>query len=249
MLALSQSVLHLYYDYDRVVLPATNPIPESATERNIQLVTPPLIQLKSNALPLAKKILLHSSTLVALCPFVYALFIRRTAWSTAFFFGRIVWSIPKASELSYIPPFHWTLILRSFISGLVLLSLWEVSNAVFDAYVAQEPLKRGKPFTNDSRDINASLVNGLKSTKEPIYVGYTTEIYLIIADYIQEFRVLGTILHLPMLRGPQTDHIFRHRSSRRIYVVTNPNNLLGTRPRHQHAYRRISEIFSSHSNS
>ena len=55
----------------------------------------------------------------------------------------------------------------------MLLCIWEFSNAVFSAYVAQEPLKKDQPLTNDSRDPNGSLLNGLRSKKEIAKVCYT----------------------------------------------------------------------------
>ena len=69
-----------------------------------------------------------------------------------------------------MPPYHISLIIRSAGSGFLLLLIWEISNAVFGAYVAQEPLKNGNPLSNDSGDPNGSLLNGLKSKNEVIKV-------------------------------------------------------------------------------
>ncbi|KUJ12091.1 putative acetyl-CoA hydrolase [Mollisia scopiformis] len=43
--------------------------------------------------------------------------------------------------------------------------LWEVGNAAFSVYVAQEPLKNERPITYESRDPNGSLLTGLKGKK------------------------------------------------------------------------------------
>ena len=99
-------------------------------------------------------------------PFVYAGCIRWVAWPWTLWFARLVWSIPKESTPSRYPPMQVGLMIRSFAAGLMLLCLWEFSNAVFTAYVAQEPLKNGQPLTADSREPNGSLLNGLKSRKE-----------------------------------------------------------------------------------
>lgn len=72
-----------------------------------------------------------------------------------------------------IPPYHITLIFRSLVSGFLLLLLWRVSNLAFDIYAAQEPLKRGQPISQDSKDPNGALINGLQSKKSLVKVRYS----------------------------------------------------------------------------
>ncbi|KAL8935370.1 MAG: hypothetical protein Q9216_005459, partial [Gyalolechia sp. 2 TL-2023] len=91
------------------------------------------------------------------------------AWRTSLECARFLrWDIPSAAELSSIPPYHITLVFRSLTSGFCLVLLWQGSNLAFSAYLAQEPLKRGQPLTQESNDPNGSLINGLKSRKQVV---------------------------------------------------------------------------------
>jgi hypothetical protein len=109
-------------------------------------------------------------------PLIY-MFIRGWAWHSTLLVARLFWNIPKASEPSRLPPFHYTLLWRSLVFSVLLVCLWELANSVFDAFVAQEPLKHDNPLTSESLDPNGSLLNGLKSRKETVKVG---RIYLMV---------------------------------------------------------------------
>ena len=161
ILAVVQSLLHLALDEDRVFLP---PSPTS------EAIPPPLQRLKKIA-PNAAKVAIS----VALCssfagPLVYITTVRWVAWRWSLFMARLVWNIPQGLQPSILPLLSPFLISRSAIMGTLLLCLWGTTNAAFGAYVAQEPLKDGQPLTDDSRDPNGSLLNGLKSKKEPTKV-------------------------------------------------------------------------------
>ncbi len=43
--------------------------------------------------------------------------------------------------------------------------MWEFANAAFGVFVSQEPLKKGRPLTDDTKDSNGSLLAGLKAKK------------------------------------------------------------------------------------
>ncbi|KAL8814021.1 MAG: hypothetical protein Q9223_006727 [Gallowayella weberi] len=171
-LGLLQTALHLYLDYDKIQRP-TCPTPSSSSSeaRPVEGFNA-LEQFKIRLLPLVKEIGIISLSLSILGPIIYAFTVRRLAWQTSLFFARLLrYDIPHAAELSIIPPYHITLIFRSLVSGFLLLLLWRVSNLAFDIYVAQEPLKRGQPISQDSRDPNGVLINGLQS-KKPLVKGF-----------------------------------------------------------------------------
>ena len=168
MLAILQSGLHLYYNYDSVTLPVTqvktNTISEQPPKQGH-----PIVQMKALLLGRAWGIPYRAGGMAILGPIAYALFIRRLAWNCSLYFAALLWDVP-ASQLSYIPPYHYSLIIRSLTSGLLLITLWEFSNAAFSAYLIQEPMKREEPLTSISNDPNASLLNGLKAKREIIRV-------------------------------------------------------------------------------
>jgi nucleoporin NDC1 len=80
-------------------------------------------------------------------------------------FAKLLWNLPKATSLPLVSPFHWTLLIRTWWGGAMLIMIWEVANAAFTLYVAQEPLKNERPLTYESRDPNGSLLTGLKGKK------------------------------------------------------------------------------------
>lgn len=170
MLAFLQAVLHLYYDYDRAFLPTAGSKAKNRSNYRAHIILAPIDQLKIAAPSLVQRALLRA-TLAGICgPFIYATFIRRTAWSWALFLARMLWDLPAAIDLSYMPPYHISLLLSSLGSGFLLILLWESSNTIFSAFVAQEPLKNGQPLTDESRDANGTLLNGLKARKEVVKV-------------------------------------------------------------------------------
>ena len=176
MLAIVQSFLHIYYDYDEVILP-TQKIRNPTSIKDPHRAISPLMQLRKTIPSLWQGAVARTCATSLLGPVFYAVFIRRTAWTWTLYFARLVWDVPRASEPARIPPYHISLILRSATSGFLLITLWELSNAVFTSYVSQEPLKGGNPLTDDSGDPNGSLLNGLKAKKELSKVSFFNQMF------------------------------------------------------------------------
>lgn len=177
MLAVLQSGLHLYYNYDSVALPVMQAKTDASSGQPPKQELP-VLQLKVLLPSLSREIGTRATGMAILGPVVYALFIRRAAWSCSLYFAALLWDVP-ASQLSYIPPYHYSLILRSLTSGALLITLWEFSNAIFSAYLTLEPMKREQPLTGESKDPNASLLNGLKAKREVIRTFAFCELALI----------------------------------------------------------------------
>ena len=173
LLAITQGLCHLGLDYDRVSLSVDRAKPttgaegeKSAMEKKVPPSVQPFEELKVR-IPSAFRIMgVQSAAIAILAPVVYALFIRNRAWEISMFFARLLWDVAPVADLSYIPPYHISLIWRSLTSSFLLLLLWQSANVVFSAFFAQEPLKRGQPFSTNSTDPNGSLLDGLKSQKE-----------------------------------------------------------------------------------
>ncbi|KAL8825232.1 MAG: hypothetical protein Q9170_007873 [Blastenia crenularia] len=157
-LALLQTVLHLTFDYDKI---------RGSVEDASAKTTNPVEQLRSPLPGILREIGFISLGSSLLGPIIYSLTIRRIAWRASLACARFLrWDIPRTAELSYIPPYHITLIFRSLTSSFCLLLLWRSANLAFSVYTAQEPLKRGQPLIHESNDPNGSLINGLKSRKQ-----------------------------------------------------------------------------------
>lgn len=162
MLAAWQSAIHLYYDYDKVTLPTAQP-KESCSEPSSNKQSPILV-LRDLVPSLGRSVAVRAACMSVFGPFVYTGFVRRKVWSWSLYFAALFWDIPS-SQLSYTPP-YLSVIIRSYTASVLLITLWEISNVVFGAYVAQEPLKRGQPLTSESKDPNGSLLIGLNSRRE-----------------------------------------------------------------------------------
>ncbi|GLB11525.1 hypothetical protein AtubIFM57258_008395 [Aspergillus tubingensis] len=179
LLAVSQSVAHLYYDYDRVPLPVARRVAGSADEDSrLELSISKRLQ---SALPQLIKDGLKRSILVSiLCPFAYAFVLRRPAWRTTLFFAKLFWDFPRsaASPPGVIPPI-FGVIVRTLISGGLLVLCWQTANLFFSVFLSKEPLKRGQPLTAEAKDPNGSLLNGLKAKKETVRAFAFWELYFI----------------------------------------------------------------------
>ncbi|KAL8874251.1 MAG: hypothetical protein Q9174_000371 [Haloplaca sp. 1 TL-2023] len=166
-LALLQTIHHLYFDSDEIL--ASNGgigVDPSSSDQLPDIETNPWESMKSKILPLLLEIGITSVGSSVIGPLLYTSTVRRLAWNWALSLARFVkWDIPHTEKLSIIPPYHYTLIIRSLISGFLLLLLWRVSNLTFGAYIVQKPLKRNQPLSQDSKDPNGSLINGLKARK------------------------------------------------------------------------------------
>jgi nucleoporin NDC1 len=162
MLAAWQSAIHLYYDYDKITLPILQS-KESTTEQPSKKQSP--VHVLRDLIPsMGRSIGLRAACMSVFGPVIYTGFIRSKAWSWSLYFAALFWDIPN-SRLSYTPP-YLSVIVRSYVSSTLLITLWEVSNVIFSLHVAQEPLKKGQPLTSESKDPNGSLLIGLKTSRE-----------------------------------------------------------------------------------
>lgn len=173
LLAIIQTCWHLYYDYDRVVLPYQR---SHSSNGESQVISSPEEQLKSKLPRRAERTFLRSLCMVILGPLIYQLFLRRVAWKWTMFLAAKVWALPRSSSIPpSVLPYHISVILRTVTSSYMLLMLWEISNLSFGIYVAQEPLKKDKPLTDYTRDPNGTLLTGLKSKREVSRVSSLTK--------------------------------------------------------------------------
>ena len=176
MYAIAQSLLHIYYDYDEVPLPITPFKVDSITPQaaglpawfasQVGILRPMfLLDVSSVVNSIPQNIILRTICVSLLGPFLYGIFVRRTAWSWSLSLAALLWDVPP-SRLSYIPPHYPSLVYRSITGGILLHFLWQSSNALFTAYVARQPIKKEQPLSSESKDPNGTLLNGLKSKKE-----------------------------------------------------------------------------------
>ncbi|KAK5152340.1 hypothetical protein LTR04_006427 [Oleoguttula sp. CCFEE 6159] len=164
ILAIAQSIMHLYRDYDRLVLPTTS-LKTAAASKEAPQIAPPLAQIQKRFFNILLDSGLQGSVTTIFGGCTYYLLLRGTVWSWTYAVSKYFTSIPRASGPTGVSDLG-DMVLRVAVEGVVLTVLWEVSNAAFAANVAQEPLKKGQPLTADSKDPNGSLIAGLKAKKE-----------------------------------------------------------------------------------
>ncbi|KAJ9642390.1 hypothetical protein H2199_004770 [Coniosporium tulheliwenetii] len=162
-LAVVQSAVHLYNDYAGVDIPveATSPKPD---DPNPTPARSPYAQIWDQKLKIFLKGTMRVLGTVVVGSFIYYIFIRQTAYRIAFALAKPFFHLPKTAKPGSIASLG-DLAGRFILHGSILLCIWEFANAVFSAYVALGPLKKDRPITDDSKDPNGTLLNGLKSRK------------------------------------------------------------------------------------
>jgi nucleoporin NDC1 len=173
ILAVAQTVAHLRSDYDSIDVPAMKPKKDrddSAGALSTRRVSKPR-QILAAKLP---SIFATSGTLTlvtfVLGTFTYFIGPRHLLWDYYYSFNRQFISLSKTSKPTGVAPFL-PLVFGFVMEGTLLVVLWQFVNKAFDVYIAQEPLKNNQPITNDSKDPNGTLLNGLKSKKDAVKVG------------------------------------------------------------------------------
>ena len=169
LLAVVQSVFHLYYDYDRIPITVAKRTPGAADQRThpvesvskrIQFMLPTFI----------RDGVTRSGAVAVICPVVYAFFLRRPAWSFTMYFAKLFWNFPRsaADPPGLVPPISPGMFVRTLVSGSLLVICWQTANLFFSVFISKEPLKRGQPLTGEAKDPNGSLLDGLKAKKEAV---------------------------------------------------------------------------------
>lgn len=162
-LAVVQSFVHIYRDYGRIKLPA-NATGEERSKRTV---------LKRRLLPMLNDVLTRMILFIIFGNAVYFLFIRMRAWGFAYPFAKF--QDPSIKDMRPRAANFIGLSVRVFAQGFLLSLLWEFANVALSVYLAKQPLKRQKdqtmqPITNDSKDPNGSLLNGLTLKKDLLRV-------------------------------------------------------------------------------
>jgi nucleoporin NDC1 len=171
VLAVVQTTVHLWDDYDSIQVPAMKP----KKDRNDAAVplargTPNPRKVLFSKLPsmITTSAILTTGAWV-LGTLFYFVGPRHLIWDYYYSFSRYVISLSKGSKPTGVAPFL-PLVFGFVVEGTLLVVLWQFVNKAFDLYIAQEPLKNDQPITNDSKDPNGTLLNGLKSKKEAVKV-------------------------------------------------------------------------------
>lgn len=111
-------------------------------------------------------------------------FIRQSAWRSSMWFFRLLYSdLPKYNLPTGGAPWSIWMLGRTIWASFLLSLLWYFGDIAFRVQLTREPIKNGQPLSNESKDPNGSLVNGLKSKKPRIFAFAMWELALIARDY------------------------------------------------------------------
>lgn len=156
VLAVVQAGVHMYSDYDHVKVSAGKAKSEQKDPR---------VALMDAALEMARNALTYTVVAFVFGIITYFLIGRYLTWNWVYYpFAKRFVSLAKTSRPTGLAPFL-PLVGLYIWHGTLLVFLWQVTNRAFSLFLAQEPVKKGKPLTSDSKDPNGSLINGLKSRK------------------------------------------------------------------------------------
>jgi nucleoporin NDC1 len=155
-----QTLFHLVGDYNKLGLPFRKP-----------LSTDGAIDPKVRVLQNLRRIIAASSIKLIVSlgvgTLLYFAAFRHTAWNCFFALTKYMFfwtrnSGPKGA----VPSAVLDLLSKSLFAEFAILLLWDWTNAVFSEYIAEPPLKKGKPLTDDSKDPNGSLLGGLRAKRQ-----------------------------------------------------------------------------------
>lgn len=137
------------------------------SSKETSVVEAPLIQVRNDM----RRIVTHASKVAsAALPGVFLYVVtpmRNIAWGLGYRFLKKFYTLTPGqtenrSGLAPLPDFLGRLTTEIFL----LIVLWEITNTAYSAYISQEPLKKGRPLTEDSKDPNGSLITGLRANKQ-----------------------------------------------------------------------------------
>jgi nucleoporin NDC1 len=172
VLAVAQTIVHLWDDYDSIEVPAMKPKKDredTTAAATAQGAPKPRNVLFNKLIPTV-----ITSGVITLVAFIFGTLFyfvgpRHLIWDYYYSFSRYFISLSKLSKPTGVAPFM-PLTGGFLIAGTSLVFLWQFVNKAFDLYIAQEPLKNGQPLTSDSKDPNGTLLNGMKSKKDAVKV-------------------------------------------------------------------------------
>ncbi|KAL5615144.1 hypothetical protein BROUX41_005201 [Berkeleyomyces rouxiae] len=160
LLAIAQSIYHLWKDEDRMALRS------GKADKNKASGDDAIVQQIIRSVPvLVIQALSASIIMVLVNTIIYHMFFRSIIWGWTLSLTRPFYNMPRTNMLPASWPLTLTTIIQCSYSGFLLLFMWHLSNTVFSSTIVKEPLKNGRPLTSDSKDPNGSLLNGLKSKK------------------------------------------------------------------------------------
>ncbi|CRJ80593.1 hypothetical protein BN1708_000309 [Verticillium longisporum] len=169
--------------------------------------TTPLTVLLTKLPGVVANAVMRAIGVYALAVTLYSTIFRGAAWSWAMTFFRPFNNLPKSNMLPVDWPwFKGSTLMQCLWAGVLLSCTWEIGNYAFSRFMVKAPLKNGNPLTNESKDPNGSLLNGLKSKKMPIRCFALWELAHIAREF--ELRRKAIFEDIDRKDGPMWSQVF-----------------------------------------
>ncbi|KOS21836.1 Nuclear envelope protein ndc1 [Escovopsis weberi] len=192
--AMLQTIEHYRRDTDRLSLGSPAEKPSSKQQKNLG-AQPVTFQAVAMELPTALLgCVKQAVTALPVAMFLYFFFMRSFIWSWTLMFLRPFYNLPKTNILPASWPTDISLLLRCISAGTGVGLLWVTGNKAFSVFLVMKPLKNGFPLTNEAKDPDGSLLNGMRSKKLSIKSFAMWELALVAQDFAARRQsILGDI--------------------------------------------------------
>ncbi|KAI1745238.1 nucleoporin protein Ndc1-Nup, partial [Xylaria scruposa] len=177
VLGLFQGIIHVASDQNRLVLGAILPPQPTPPEHwSIKIGQwAPIMIVRCGMLAITVSVVNY----IALYHFL-----RVYAWGSSMWLFRFIYAdLPRYNLPPGKAPWSFWMLGRTIWASFLLGLLWYFADITFRVQLTREPLKKNQPLTDESKDPNGSLLNGLKSKKPRIFAFATWELAFIARDY------------------------------------------------------------------
>lgn len=162
MLAVFQSIKHVYFAHATIQLPISNAPTAQDKDRRTHPIPDTYTFFRSQAPGILIRSAIGAVVTTAVCPFIYSFMLRRTLWRFHLFFAGLFFNVARSSARPIgIPPVLGTM-LTTIVVGFWLSLSWELCALSLIAYFKKPPVKNDMTWTAVGKDPNGSLLNGLK---------------------------------------------------------------------------------------
>ncbi|KAG7127690.1 Nucleoporin NDC1 like protein [Verticillium longisporum] len=201
-----QAIMHIICDTDRITIDVNKARKSPVTNGGASSTTP-LTVLLTKLPGVVANAVMRAIGVYALAVTLYSTIFRGAAWSWAMTFFRPFNNLPKSNMLPVDWPwFKGSTLMQCLWAGVLLSCTWEIGNYAFSRFMVKAPLKNGNPLTNESKDPNGSLLNGLKSKKMPIRCFALWELAHIAREF--ELRRKAIFEDIDRKDGPMWSQVF-----------------------------------------
>ena len=211
MLALFQTVSHLYNDYSSVHIPVAAISSPATTDISTHQFTPTIRRIQSTGRQVFIRCASTCGCLAFFGPLIYTLTLRQLLWKWHLRFAKLFNDFPRSEEWPTGPVPDSPNMRARFFAGFLLMATWEASLALFSAFLAQEPLAKENPLSTSSKDPNGTLITGLAAKRDLVRTFAFWELVVIAQNHPQRRKAIFADIDRP--EGPAWSQMLKEASA------------------------------------